>query len=555
LIGTTGKHNSLIGTIIQDRYRVLSCIGEGGMGVVYEVEHVLIGRRFALKTLSPYFAEDSEMVMRFHREARAAAAIGDKHIVEVSDMGVLPNGSPYIVQELLRGNNLREELSKTGPLPISRTVRIATQCCHALDKVHKIGIVHRDIKPDNIFLIADRETKDFVKILDFGTAKAREASISLTTGRMRTKTGIALGTPYYMPPEQISGDTNIDARADVYALGVVIFQMLIGRVPFEAPTYPLLSVKILEEPPPSLVKLRSDIPVDLEKAVHRTLAKEPEGRFASMEELAFVLAPFSTLSGRANLTAFGIASARAAKGKTTPKAWESKFGSIRTIRVTKKTLGLSLAAGVVVILLSVLSVARIFNPAIQTHEIESTVIPATEQPLEKEVVPEVLPISPLPKEPIPESQPPRLATEKEPSVGDKQPLVPAKAKSNKTNKKRTASIGKPIEKLKPKKKRDLRDTDINPYRATAATRSTVSAPEPNRQSTSDSRIVRLHNQRRAKVELSFVCRGTSKKVNISARSNTTVELPHHSCSIVCTGLGNPKCPLTIGQEESQVVIQ
>lgn len=525
------------------------------MGVVYEVEHVLIGRRFALKTLSPYFAEDSEMVMRFHREARAAAAIGDKHIVEVSDMGVLPNGSPYIVQELLQGNSLGDEISKTGPLPISRTVHIVAQCCHALDRVHRIGIVHRDIKPDNIFLVTDRETKDFVKILDFGTAKAREASISLSAGWMRTKTGIALGTPYYMPPEQISGDTDIDARADIYALGVVIFQMLIGRVPFEAPTYPLLSIKILEEPPPSLVKLRSDIPVDLEKAVHRTLAKKPQERFGSMEELAFALAPFSTFSGRATLTAFGALSAKSAKYKSTPNAWESKLSSIRTIRVTKKTLGLSLAAGVVVLLLSVLSMVKLLKPSIQTTEIKSTQIPVAEHPLKKEVIPEAQPIDPLPKKPVREIQQPHLATEEEPPSGDKQPSVPVIAKSKKSDSERTASIEKATKKPKPNEKRADRDSVINPYRTIVATESTVLAREPTQRSKTDNRIVKLFNQRRAKVEVSFVCGGASKQINISARSRTTVELPQNNCRIVCTGLGNPKCPLTIRREDTQVVIQ
>ncbi len=253
--------DGLIGTTIQDRYKVISRIGEGGMGVVYEVEHVLIGRRFALKTLSPLLAQDREVIARFHREARAAATIGDKHIIELSDMGHLPNGSSYIVLELLRGRDLTDELERSGPMPVSRAIKIATQCCRALGKAHEKGIVHRDIKPDNIYLDSRQESPDFVKILDFGISKIREAAVGLESG-LKTKTGATIGTPYYMSPEQACGET-VDQRTDIYAMGVVLFQMLMGRVPFIAQTFPMLIVKIMHEPPPSLIELRSDIPIEL----------------------------------------------------------------------------------------------------------------------------------------------------------------------------------------------------------------------------------------------------------------------------------------------------
>ena len=219
-----GSHSDdLVGSVIQERYRVISRIGQGGMGVVYEVEHVLIGRRFALKTLDPMLSRNPEVLARFHREAKAAAAIGNEHIIEVSDMGRLPGGSPYIVLELLDGRNLRDEIEASGPLPISRAVEIATQCCQALDSAHQKGIVHRDVTPDNIFLIRKGDRSDFVKILDFGISKFREAAIGLEGGSM-TKTGAAIGTPYYMSPEQASGSKDIDERTSDSSTRLVSFR-------------------------------------------------------------------------------------------------------------------------------------------------------------------------------------------------------------------------------------------------------------------------------------------------------------------------------------------
>jgi serine/threonine-protein kinase len=256
----------LIGTLVSGRYKVLRLLGKGGMGAVYEVEHQLIGRHFALKTLHPEFLRNGEAVTRFHREARAAAAIGDEHIIEVNDMGNLDDGAPFIVLELLHGEDLAHVLKKTGPMTLGRAIKIARQACSALDKAHQKGIVHRDIKPDNIFIL-ERNGADFVKLLDFGISKVQESALGLSGGGL-TKTGMAVGTPYYMAPEQVTGERSIDARADVYALGAVVFEMLMGRVPFDATTFPGLVLKVMQDPPPPICGFRKDVPPELEAVVH-----------------------------------------------------------------------------------------------------------------------------------------------------------------------------------------------------------------------------------------------------------------------------------------------
>lgn len=319
----------LIGKVVQGRYKLISRLGEGGMAVVYVAEHVAIGRRFALKLLDPTLAQDPEAVERFHREARAAAAIDHEHIVKIVDMGKPKSGSPYIVMELLEGRDLDKELmAHQGPFPISRAVKIAMQCCRALGQAHQRGIIHRDIKPENIFLTKHRGSSDFVKILDFGISKTLGAEDDLKSCSL-TNAGLAVGTPHYMSPEQLCSEKEIDGRCDIYSMGVVLFQMLIGGVPFDAAGYPSLAMNILNQPPPSMRALRSDIPLELQQIVHRALAKNAKERFASTAELAKALASFTDYTGAAVLTDLGIAFNRSSK----PKAWEKPKPS-KTARQT-----------------------------------------------------------------------------------------------------------------------------------------------------------------------------------------------------------------------------
>ncbi len=286
------RATTLIGTVVNDRYRIVRVLGEGGMGTVFEAEHELVGKRVALKMLLPELASDAGILERFRREARAASTIGHEHIVDVLDMGALPNGAPFIAMELLNGQELAELLRDAGPLPAGRAVRIMLDVCSALSAAHAAGIVHRDLKPANIFLVERGDGLDFPKVLDFGISKIQGKGVN---DQGLTKTGIAMGTPAYMSPEQAQGLKTVDQRTDVYAIGTILFEMLTGRTPFRADTYATLLIKVLMQPPPPLSDFRKDLPPELTAIVQRTLEKEPERRFESMDELAEALKPFAEL--------------------------------------------------------------------------------------------------------------------------------------------------------------------------------------------------------------------------------------------------------------------
>jgi serine/threonine protein kinase len=317
----------LIGQVIDGRYRVLEPIGSGGMGSVYLAEHVLVRRKVALKTLHAALSARAEAVTRFHREAVAAAAIGNPHIVDVLDMGRLENKTPYIVMEHLRGPNLARVIGEEGPLRLARSIQIAMQMCEGLEAVHRAGIVHRDLKPENLILLTHGTHDDFVKLLDFGICKVRNAEIG--DGEPLTKTGVALGTPLFMAPEQINAESDIDARVDVYATGAILFCMLAGTPPFDARTMPQLFISICNDTPRQLRALRPAVPVELERIVLRALAKSRSARYASAAELRAALAsvlPVATKADgreRSSLTRSGIvhaptAQAAAAYAPTAP---------------------------------------------------------------------------------------------------------------------------------------------------------------------------------------------------------------------------------------------
>ena len=271
----------LIGRVLDGRYRVLRRIGKGGMGNVYLAEHVLIGRRVAIKTLHESLC-NPELIERFHREARAAATIGNDHIVDVTDMGCLDNGSHYLVLEYLEGSDLAFRVASRGPLEVAAAVGLMLQLCAALRAVHAAGIVHRDLKPDNLFLIERDGTPDFLKVLDFGVCKFREGAEHMRL----TATGVALGTPHYMAPEQVEGRSDVDLRADLYAAGGILHFALTGSPPFDAPSMPSLFMQICEDAPKPLSSLRPDVPPALERLVQRALAKRREERFQDASQLA-----------------------------------------------------------------------------------------------------------------------------------------------------------------------------------------------------------------------------------------------------------------------------
>jgi serine/threonine-protein kinase len=273
----------LVGTTIDGRYQVDKKLGEGGMGVVYLARHAVIGSKCALKVLRGELSGEGEVSERFIQEARAAAAIGNEHIIQITDFGQLPDGAAYFVMEFLDGKALHDIIQDTTKIDSARTLHIVTQCCEALAAAHSSDIVHRDLKPDNIFLVRKGGSDDFVKILDFGIAKVQSSE----SGKRLTKTGMIFGTPQYMSPEQAAG-SGVDARTDIYSLGIIMYEMLCGHVPFEADTFMgVLTKHLYEEPiPPRRLVPPIDMPHNLEAILLKAIAKKPDKRYQSMGEFA-----------------------------------------------------------------------------------------------------------------------------------------------------------------------------------------------------------------------------------------------------------------------------
>jgi serine/threonine-protein kinase len=294
LLQPVAQADPKIGMVLQDRYKILRLLGEGGMGAVYEAEHVLIKKRVAVKCLHPQYAQNSQVVARFHREALAATSIGHPNIIEVHDLGRFPDGSVFMVLELLEGRDFAHLIDEEGPQPLDRVVHILLQICDALLAAHAKGIVHRDLKPENVFLVRRGEDPHFVKLLDFGISKMKSASDA--PGSNMTRTGMALGTPYYMAPEQAQGRKDVDHRADIYALGVILFRALTGQHPFDHDSYPMLVLKICTEPPPPLLRYRPDLPPEIEQIAAKMLAKNPNDRYPDCAAVKAALKPFENHS-------------------------------------------------------------------------------------------------------------------------------------------------------------------------------------------------------------------------------------------------------------------
>jgi serine/threonine protein kinase len=282
-----------IGQNVAGRYRIVRKIGEGGVGAVYAGEHLLIRRRVAIKCLRPELANKPEVVKRFHNEAIAATSIGHPNIVEVLDMGRFDDGAYFMVLELLEGGDFESLIEQTGPQPIGRVVHIMSQVCDALAAAHGRGIIHRDLKPENIFLVARGDDPHFAKVVDFGIAKFKEEEADYRL----TQTGQAVGTPYYMSPEQLAGRKDVGEASDVYSLGVILYHAFTNEYPFQAESFPLLVVKIIQDAHEPLVRVRGDIPAALSDLVDRMLAKDPRARPGSVLEVKEALAPFREVSG------------------------------------------------------------------------------------------------------------------------------------------------------------------------------------------------------------------------------------------------------------------
>jgi serine/threonine protein kinase len=282
----TPTEDPLVGQVIQERFRVEKKLGQGGMGAIYLAEHLLLKKLVAIKCLHAGLASNPDVVRRFKNEAVAASSIGHPNIVEVMDMGRFDDGTFYMVLEYLEGQDFQEELDAQGPQSVERVAHVGVQVCAALGAAAKKGIVHRDLKPENIFLVRRHGDDAFVKVLDFGISKILDGSGGAT------KTGELMGTPYYMAPEQVLGDREVTHLADVYALGVIFYQALCGKVPFDGNALAQIIMKIATQPAPVVVDLAPHVPAGLSDLVSRMMSKDPAERPQSFHEVARGLGPF-----------------------------------------------------------------------------------------------------------------------------------------------------------------------------------------------------------------------------------------------------------------------
>jgi serine/threonine-protein kinase len=276
------------GQIIAERYLVGDVLGGGGMGVVRAGTHVLLGTPVAIKVIHSELKGDTEVVHRFINEARAAAALKGEHIARVFDVGALESGEPYLVMEQLEGVTLDQYLAGRGPLTRAEAVSIVLQVCEGLAEAHAAGLVHRDIKPGNLFLARRPDEQFSLKILDFGIAKRID-----TVSPSLTDPGKSLGSPWYMSPEQMLTPSNVDAHADIWSLGVLLFELLTARLPFEGESVPQVCANVLAAPAPPPSVHRPEIDPELDAIVLRCLEKDPTRRFGSVSELARALLPSS----------------------------------------------------------------------------------------------------------------------------------------------------------------------------------------------------------------------------------------------------------------------
>lgn len=282
----------LPGDVLARKYRVERVLGKGGMGIVVAARHLELGQLVAIKQLVAGDDLDKEQRERFLREARAAVQLKSHHVARVLDVGTDDEGAPYMVMEFLEGQDLLGTLKARGSLPIPEAAEYIMQACEAVGEAHAAGIVHRDLKPANLFLTHDVGGAPCIKVLDFGVSKLVGSDIALTHESQM------LGSPLYMSPEHMSAPSSVDGRTDVWALGVILYQLVTGKTPFHAQTVQMVSARVIAEPPTPLAMYRQDIPPGFEALIHRCLEKDRNRRCRDVAELAESLAPFAPAHAR-----------------------------------------------------------------------------------------------------------------------------------------------------------------------------------------------------------------------------------------------------------------
>lgn len=285
-----------VGSILLGKYRVEKVLGQGGMGIVVAARHEQLGELFAIKMMLPEALTYQDARERFMREARSAARLKSEHVARVHDVGTFENGAPYMIMEHLTGGDLSGVLDRRGPLPVGESALYVYQACEAVAEAHALGIVHRDLKPSNMFLTRRPNDTACVKVIDFGISKDLDPN---KVGPALTKTGMIIGTPVYMAPEQMANNKAMDARSDIWSLGIILYELVTGEVPFIADSMTELVSQVLTHHPPPPSRVRPGIPPQFDAVVMRCLDKRPDWRFASVRDLMLALHPFVDVNAAA----------------------------------------------------------------------------------------------------------------------------------------------------------------------------------------------------------------------------------------------------------------
>ncbi len=288
------------GDVLAGKYRIETILGMGGMGVVVAARHLQLETKVAIKFLLPHMLSNQEAITRFVREARAAVKITNEHVARVLDVGTLDTGAPYMVMEFLEGGDLAAWLRQSGPLPVELAAEFILQVCVALAEAHSLGIVHRDLKPSNLFCIRRPDGQFSIKVLDFGISKLIDVTGS-GPGMAVTRTATLMGSPLYMSPEQMRSAKDADIQSDIWALGVILYELLTGRVPFEGDTITEVALKVATQPAVPPTMLRSDLPPALEGVLITCLEKDRRHRYRNVAELALALAEFAPKRARGSV--------------------------------------------------------------------------------------------------------------------------------------------------------------------------------------------------------------------------------------------------------------
>jgi serine/threonine-protein kinase len=409
------------------------------MGVVVSALHIALDERVAIKFLLPEALTNAEAVARFAREARAAVKIKSQHVARVIDVGTLETGAPYMVMEFLKGQDLSNHLRQHGALPIADAVDFVLQACEALAEAHALGIVHRDLKPANLFLTTLADGSPCVKVLDFGISKVTNPGASGPDLGM-TKTQAVMGSPLYMSPEQMASSRDVDGRADLWALGTILYELVTGRVPFNADTMPQLCAMILQYPPDPPQSLRPDMPEGLTQVMLRCLEKDRTRRFGNVAELASALVPFGSRAAARSaervsrvLSAAGISSSQLSvppsSGQQPEAATNAAWGQTQHRRTNT-----ALWAGLAVLALGGVGAAFMFmrpsgpTASAPSSTAEPTSAPATVAP-PAETAPATPSVTPAPKVAIasatPSARPAASATARTASARPPRPVKTA----------------------------------------------------------------------------------------------------------------------------------